>query len=153
MKSGSRRPYLIRLAAISCLAVYSVGMAISWTKCAIMQIHFRFLYRLISFHNIKYRAFCIEPHQYTLPLQLTPPGTLTAHTKSALVLLHSCPDTVQRHILRETQTSTPLIKGSCTNADPPPFITPTIADCGYKAPLAPRLHDVIIITSYLPISQ
>ena len=89
----------------------------------------------------------------TLPLQLTPPGTLTAHMKSALVLLHSCPDTVQRHTLRETQTSTPLIKGSCTNADPLSLITPTIADCGYKTPLTPRLHDAIIITSYSPISQ
>ena len=89
----------------------------------------------------------------TLPLQLTPPGTLAAHTKSALVLLHSCPDTVQRHILRETQTSTPLIEGSCTNADPRSPITPTIADCRYRTPLTPRLHDAIIITSYLPISQ
>ena len=89
----------------------------------------------------------------TLPLQLTPPGTLAAHMKSALVLLHSCPDTVQRHILRETQTSTPLIKGSCKNADPRSLITPTVADCGYRTPLTPRLHDVIIITSYPSISQ
>ena len=90
---------------------------------------------------------------YTLPLQLTPPGTLTAHTKSTLVLLHSCPDTVQWHILRETQTSTPLIKGSYTNADPLPSITPAIADCRYKAPLTPRLHGASIITSEVMISQ
>ena len=81
-------------------------------------------------------------NQCTLPLQLTPPGTLTAHTKSTLVLLHSCPDTVRRHILRETQTSSPLIEGGYINADPLPIITPTIADCRYKAPLTPRLHGI-----------
>ena len=65
--------------------------------------------------------------------------------KSSLVLLHSCPDTVRRHILRKTQTSSPLIKGCYTNADPPPSITPTIADCRYKAPLTPRLHGHFIL--------
>ena len=54
----------------------------------------------------------------TLPLQPAPPGTLTAHMKSTLVLLYSYPDTVRWHILRETQTSTPLIKGCHISADP-----------------------------------
>ena len=89
----------------------------------------------------------------TLPLQLTPPGTLTAHTKSTLVLLHSCPDTVRRHVLRKTQTSSPLIKGCYINANPLLPITPTIADCRYKAPLTPQLHGSLIITSFVYISQ
>ena len=93
-------------------------------------------------------------NQCTLPLQLTPPGTLTAHTKSTLVLLHSCPDTVRRHILRETQTSSPLIEGGYINADPLPIITPTIADCRYKAPLTPRLHGISSIQfSVLLVNQ
>lgn len=55
---------------------------------------------------------------YPLPLQLTPPGTLAAHGKFCLVLLCSQPDTVRRHPLRKTQTSSPLIKGSNTGIKP-----------------------------------
>lgn len=76
----------------------------------------------------------------TLPLQLTPPGTLTAHERFHLVLLRSHPDTVHGFSLRKTQTSTPLTKGSYTGAGPRSSITPTGADCGYRAPLTPRLH-------------
>ena len=82
---------------------------------------------------------------YALPLQLTPPGTLTAHGKFCLVLLCSQPDTVRRHPLRKTQTSTPLIKGSHTGTSPKPDITPAIADFRYRGPLIPRLHGLISI--------
>ena len=81
----------------------------------------------------------------TLPLQFAPPGTLTAHERFHLVLLCSHPDTVHGFSLRKTQTSTPLIKGSYTGASPRSSITPTRADCGYRAPLTPRLHGLISI--------
>ena len=68
-----------------------------------------------------------------------PPGCLTAHEKFRLVLLCSQPDTVHRFPLRKTQTSSPLIKGSPTVTNPGQSITPTIADCWYRAPLPPRL--------------
>lgn len=56
------------------------------------------------------------------------------------MLLHSCPDTVHRFLLRKTQTSTPLIEGSSTGYKPRIGITPAVADCRYRAPLSPRLH-------------
>ena len=56
------------------------------------------------------------------------------------MLLHSCPDTVHRVLLRKTQTSTPLIKGSSTRYKPQIGITPAVADCRYRAPLSPRLR-------------
>ena len=90
--------------------------------------------------NLKYRALSVELNPYTLPLQLTPPGTLAAHERFHLVLLCSHPDTVRGFPLRKTQTSTPLIKGSYTSIHPRSSITPTGADCGYRAPLTPRLH-------------
>lgn len=68
------------------------------------------------------------------------PGTLTAHKSFCLVLLHSCPDTVHRFLLRETQTSAPLIKGSSAKYKPQIGITPAVADCRYRAPLTPRLR-------------
>ena len=40
------------------------------------------------------------------------PGCLAAHKGSHLVLLHSCPDTVHETLLRKTQTSTLLTRGS-----------------------------------------
>lgn len=84
-----------------------------------------------------------KPH--TPDQTAAPPSFLTAHGRFYLVLLCSQPDTVHRHPLRKTQTSSPLIKGCYTNADPPPSITPTIADCRYKAPLTPRLHGHFIL--------
>ncbi len=50
-----------------------------------------------------------------LPPQPAPPGTLTAHGKSFLWLLHSCPDQIRRHPLRKTQTSMLLKKGDYTS--------------------------------------
>lgn len=64
------------------------------------------------------RAPSLEPASCTLPLQLTPPGALTAHGSFHLVLLCSHPDTVHGFSLRKTQTSTPLIKGSYTGVHP-----------------------------------
>ncbi len=59
---------------------------------------------------------CAGGNRYPLPLQLTPPGTLTAHRRFCLVLLRSRPDTVRRFLLRKTQTSSPLTKGSYTGS-------------------------------------
>ncbi len=94
------------------------------------------------------RALSLEPDSYTLPLQLTPPGTLTAHGSFHLVLLCSHPDTVHGFPLRKTRTSTPLIKGSCTRQSPQSSITPTGADCRYRAPLTPRLRGLISISFF-----
>ena len=62
------------------------------------------------------------------------------------MLLHSCPDTVHRVLLRKTQTSTPLIKGSSTRYKPQIGITPAVADCRYRAPLTPRLCGLVKYT-------
>ena len=84
-----------------------------------------------------------KPHTWSL--LPTPPGCLTAHERFYLVLLCSQPDTVHRFPLRKTQTSTPLIKGSYTSNSPQSNITPTRADCRYRAPLTPRLHGLLSI--------
>ena len=98
--------------------------------------------------DYKNRALYVELNPCTLPLQLTPPGTLTAHERFHLVLLCSHPDTVHGFPLRKTQTSTPLIKGSYTSVRPRKSITPTRADCGYRTPLTPRLHGFISILCF-----
>ena len=67
------------------------------------------------------------------------PGSLAAHGRFSLMLLHSCPDMVQRVPLRETKTSAPLTRGSFTRKYPRQNITPAVADCRYRAPLSPRL--------------
>ena len=51
-------------------------------------------------------------HHKRYSYSLLGPGTLTAHRRFHLVLLHSCPDTVHGVLLRKTQTSTSLIEGS-----------------------------------------
>ena len=68
------------------------------------------------------------------------PGTLAAHRRTHLVLLHSCPDTVHEVLLRKTQTSTPLTRGSPARTYPRRDITPAGADCRFRAPLSPRLR-------------
>ena len=68
------------------------------------------------------------------------PGFLTAHRGTHLVLLHSCPDTVHEVLLRKTQTSTPLTRGSPASSHPRRDITSAGADCRYRAPLSPRLR-------------
>ena len=57
-------------------------------------------------------------HHKRYSYSLLGPGTLTAHRRFHLVLLHSCPDTVHRFLLRKTQTSTPLFRGSPTVKTP-----------------------------------
>ena len=52
------------------------------------------------------------------PYSLLRPGSLAAHRGFRLVLLHSCPDTVHRILLRKTQTSTPLIRGKLRRMSP-----------------------------------
>ena len=56
------------------------------------------------------------------------------------MLLCSQPDTVHRFLLRRTRTSMPLIQGSFRPNSPGQDITPTKADCRYRAPPSPRLH-------------
>ena len=68
------------------------------------------------------------------------PGFLAAHRMTHLVLLHSCPDTVHEVLLRKTQTSTPLTRGSPARTYPRRDITPAGADCRFRAPLSPRLR-------------
>ena len=62
------------------------------------------------------------------------------------MLLHSCPDTVQRFPLRKTKTSTPLTRGSFTVKHPGQNITPALAACRYRAPLTPRLCGLVKYT-------
>ena len=57
-------------------------------------------------------------HHERYSYSLLGPGTLTAHRRFHLVLLHSCPDTVHRVLLRKTQTSTSLIEGSFAMKEP-----------------------------------
>ena len=80
------------------------------------------------------------------------PGTLTTPESICLVLLRSRPDTVHRVSPRETQTSTPLTRGSFAKESPPCNITPTIADCRYKVPLTPRLHVLLVYRISVDIS-
>ena len=69
------------------------------------------------------------------------------------MLLHSCPDTVHRFLLRKTQTSTPLIEGSFTRRAPPFGNTPAVADCRYRAPLSPRLHGMYQYNGFFTVCQ
>ncbi len=64
------------------------------------------------------------------------------------MLLRSRPDTVHRFLLRKTQTSTSLIKGSFTAKQPRFGITPAVADCRYRAPLSPRLRGILTILTF-----
>ena len=57
-------------------------------------------------------------HHERYSYSLLGPGTLTAHRRFHLVLLHSCPDTVHGVLLRKTQTSTSLIEGSFAMKEP-----------------------------------
>ena len=74
---------------------------------------------------------------YPLPLQLTPPGTLAAHGNFCLVLLCSQPDTVHRHPLRKTQTSSPLVKGSNMSQKPSAYHHPCYSGFQVQGAAAP----------------
>ena len=91
-----------------------------------------------SFKNALFASFKAAFMNF---LSITSPKIkATTHDRATLWLLRSRPDTVHRFPSRKTQTSTPLTKGSLTDKSPPCNITPTIADCRYKAPLPPRLY-------------
>ena len=84
------------------------------------------------------------------------PGFLAAHRMTHLVLLHSCPDTVHEVLLRKTQTSTPLTRGSPASSHPRRDITSAGADCRYRAPLSPRLRGNFMTNlclSSIPVGQ
>ena len=70
------------------------------------------------------------------------------------MLLRSRPDTVHGFLLRKTQTSTSLIRGSSAVLHPRFGITPAVADCRYRAPLTPRLHgNIAFLRQNLPVQQ
>ena len=97
-------------------------------------------------HCVQYGCLLNDPHALLRApycgrylCRLLGPGTPAAHKRSCLVLLRSRPDTVHRCLLRRTRASTPLTEGSPTAHGPRQAITPAVADCRYRAPLAPRL--------------
>ncbi len=67
------------------------------------------------------------------------PGTPTSPEEDRLWLLPSGPDQVHGSSPRGTQPSSPRGPGSPTGLDLGREFSPARADCGYRAPLAPRL--------------
>ncbi len=78
---------------------------------------FAFLLQKLSFIFISARRALNPSHKRYL-CSLLGSGTLTAHRRICLVLLCSHPDTVHKVLLRKTQTSTPLTKGSSARIRP-----------------------------------
>ncbi len=66
-------------------------------------------------------------------------GNPTAPRGGCLPLLPSGPAGIRRPLPRRTQPSTPLGRGSPDMRHLEGEFDPAIADCGYRAPLAPRL--------------
>ena len=100
----------------------------------------------------KCRASSFErPSRRRYRLPLLSPGTLMSHEAYRLVLLRSRPDTVHGVPLHKTQTSMHPQTGSSPDFCPPVDITPAVADCRYRAPLSPRLHDPGIILNFSTI--
>ena len=85
--------------SIFCTKKGSLGFRLPW-------IFFFYARRTSNSHHKRYSY------------SLLGPGTLTAHRRFHLVLLHSCPDTVHGVLLRKTQTSTSLIEGSFAMKEP-----------------------------------
>ncbi len=73
-------------------------------------------------------------------------GTLVTPKEICLVLLCSQPDTVHKPLPYKTGISTPQSKVNFHNKYPKQDITPTVADCRYRAPLSPRLCGHLIIS-------
>jgi len=74
------------------------------------------------------------------PDSLLRPGCSAAHESVCLPLLPSGPDGVHKFPLRRTRSSTPLVRSQ--TSQPKSLgreFSPAIADCGFRAPLAPRL--------------
>jgi len=68
-----------------------------------------------------------------------PAGAQPAQERDHLRLLPSGPDRVRGSLPRGTQPSSPLSPSSPTRPDLERELSPAIADCGYRAPLVPRL--------------
>ena len=75
-------------------------------------------FNCLIIYNFKSVRLASNPTHKRYRCSWLSPGTLTAHGRSSLVLLHSWPDTVHWFPLRETQTSTLLTAGCSTNQDP-----------------------------------
>ena len=73
---------------------------------------------------------------------------LALHRSFCLVLLHSCPDTVHRFLLRKTQTSTPLFRGSPTVKTPSVGQHPCYSGLQVQgtanSPAVRKLYDLIL---------
>jgi len=66
-----------------------------------------------------------------------------AHARHRLVLLHPCPDTVRGRTLHKTLLSTFLSACCLPHTTPRKAFGSAIADCRYRAPLTPRLSQLI----------
>ena len=76
------------------------------------------------------------------------PGEPAAPGIAYLPLLSSDPDGVRRFPPRKTRSSTPLDESSPTGSNLGQEFNPAVADCGYRAPLAPRLARPGYILAY-----
>ena len=77
-------------------------------------------------------------------------GDPAAPENDYLPLLPSGPDGVRRFSPRRTQSSTPLSRRSPTMPDLEREFNPAVADCGYRAPLVPRLARPLILPNGPP---
>ena len=86
-------------------------------------------------------------HHERYSYSLLGPGTLTAHRRFHLVLLHSCPDTVHGVLLRKTQTSTSLIEGSFAMKEPSDWHHPRCSGLRVQgtaiSPAVRKLYDLV----------
>jgi hypothetical protein len=77
-------------------------------------------------------------------------GDPAAPENDYLPLLPSGSDGVRRFSPRRTQSSTPLSRRSPTMPDLEREFNPAVADCGYRAPLVPRLARPLILPNGPP---
>ena len=83
-------------------------------------------------------------HHKRYSYSLLGPGTLTAHRRFHLVLLHSCPDTVHGVLLRKTQTSTSLIEGSFAMKEPSDWHHPRCSGLRVQGTaISPAAHGLV----------
>ena len=85
------------------------------------------------------------------------PGCLAAHRGSHLVLLHSCPDTVHEALLRKTQTSTLLTRGSPAKPTSEAGYHPCWSGLQVQgtaiSPAARKLYNLLNIALHLPFAS
>ena len=120
-------------------------------RCRAFASHSCLLFLFVNYFKSAHPALYTAHRRY--PGSQLGPGFLAAHRRSRLVLLHSCPDTVREVLLRKTQTSTPLTRGSPASPYPRRDITSARADCRYRAPLSPRLRGNFMTWSWYLLSQ